>query len=56
MKPLGRQAVDAVIARQFDGGVAGLASAAAQWWSDNQSRKKDASIQALDTVLAEYAV
>jgi len=52
----GGQAVDAVIARQFDGRVVGLASDAAQWWSDNQSRKKDVSIQALDTVLAEYAV
>jgi hypothetical protein len=49
--------VDAVLQSAgplFPGDLAGLASAAAPWWTENQGQRKDLSLQALDAVLAEY--
>jgi len=56
LQPLGRQAVDAVIARQYAGDLPWLAAGASSLWSGNQAQKKDVSIQALDALLAEWDV
>jgi len=54
LQPVDRQAVDAVIARQYAGDLAWLAAGVSSPWSGNQSQKKDPSLQALDALLAEY--
>jgi len=56
LQPLGRQAVDAVIARQYAGDLAWLAAGASSSQSRDQNQKKDFSIRALDALLAEWDV
>jgi len=51
-----RQAVDAIIAQRYAGGLAWFAANASSTWWGNSNQKKGLSIQALDAVLAQDGV
>jgi len=55
-RPVGQQAVDAVIAQQYSGDRARRAAAAICAWPADRGQEKDLAVQASASVLAQYGV
>jgi len=56
LQPIGPQAVDTVIARQYAADVAWLAAGASCSLPSDQNQTKGVSTEALDALLAQYGV